>query len=391
MSSHIPLIAGDIDRSFGFRGFVEGPENAVTHSVFSTANGMLIYAIHNDSHFEIYRVHPDGSPDTSFGEGGVFRWQFQEGRNSIPRRLILSGNNILVIGDITFAAEGIPAVTLLNENGTPNLAFGRVSLPLPAFSNNSSPSDGCIQLDRKILILSQRTEDAGISWRNGQLTRLTTAGAIDKDFGEQGHIKISYGEGYSNMHSVAVQPNGKIVVGASYSLDIERIVLSRYETTGSLDTSFGTDGYVYFGSQPGRYWLEQMIVQPDGKLVCAGFSNGKALIMRFDIDGAPDLTFNNGSEVLIDLGHANGSWSTVTVQPDDGKIVAAGWTPGFPSQMAWGRLNADGSLDSGFGNNGWIKGLLAGIPYDLTLQANRIIIVGSRNNSGNAVLCGVQR
>lgn len=399
----IPLSkSGDLDQSFGFLGTVPGPANGTVHSIVSSDNGTLTYAIEDGVAFQIRRNLINGGRDTAFGDDGIVTGQFESGRRSKPCRLILQEQKILVIGDILTdqGKPGAPAVLRLNDSGSPDLVFGTVQLPPPAFSSNYDSTDGCLQHDGKIVVLTQKIDASGVG-NLGQLTRLKKDGkgdnsdGIDRDFGEQGNVEISFGEHLSRMISVVIQPDSKIVVGGHYvtaSAFVSQIVLARFDINGTRDKSFGNDGYVRLGPEDGRYELGQLIVQADGKLLCAGMTGSSAaLLMRFDTHGKPDQTFNGGQELRTELGHQNANWSALSIQPHDEKIVVAGWTPGFPSSMFWGRLLPDGTFDTGFGNRGWIKSSVPGTPYSVTIQeGGRIIVAGRRENAFMSVVCGVQ-
>lgn len=197
------------------------------------------------------------------------------------------------------------------------------------------------------------------------------------------------------MMSVAVQDDDKIVIGMNditKQLSASAIVLCRYTSRGKLDTSFGTEGYTHLSHEVESYHLEKMIAQPDGKLICVGNAEGTAaLIMRYNANGTPDDQFNQGKEVKVELTRDRRLLTAVGVQPEDDKIVVAGWMPGSSSQMFSGRLNKDGSLDPTFANN-FYGHTLRGVPYDIVMQGDRFIIAGISYRTPNAaVLYGIQR
>jgi len=389
-----PKKPGDLDIQFGDNGAVIGPAGATTYSVVSQPDGKLIYAVHSANQYQIYRINSDGQSDPSFGDNGSVSGQFQENMDSKPTRLISRDNKILIFGDALTGTEGTPAAKRLNESGSPDLIFRPVLVPRPAISSNADASDGCALRDGRILILSQRTKDQGLNHNVGQLTCVLPDGTPDTSFGDQGHITVFLGSEINRMVSVAVQTDDKIVIAMNYltlSASGTQIVLCRYTSQGKFDRSFGIDGYTCLGPEVGTYELAKMIAQPDGKLICVGrIGKYKALIMRYNANGTPDPQFNGGKEVLIDVENYNGSLTAVAVQPEDNKIVAAGWNPGSPYPMFWGRLNEDGSFDASFGNNGWVTGL-SGTPHDIVVQNNRFIIAGRKFSGAAAVLYGIQR
>lgn len=128
---------------------------------------------------------------------------------------------------------------------------------------------------------------------------------------------------------------------------------------GDLDPSFGDDGTVItdFGVNDVANGVAS---QPDGKTVAAGYTQDPAngsdfAVARFNPDGSLDSGFGNGGKVRTDFGGSDDRGSAVAVQAD-GKIVVAGWAlvpdVTFYTDVALARYNADGSLDSSFGNGG---------------------------------------
>jgi uncharacterized delta-60 repeat protein len=388
-----PKAPGDLDTRFGTNGAVDGPVGGTTHSAVVQPDGNLIYAIHSSNQYQIYRTSVDGLPDPSFGSNGSVTGQFQAGNNSKPTRLVSHDKKILIVGDVLEGAGGKPAAKRLNENGSPDLVFQPVIVPLPAFSSNAAPCDGGVLSDGRVLILSQRFKKDVAD--GGLLTCWNNNGELDKSFGDQGHVEIDLGSEFIRMMSVAVQDDDKIVIGMNditKQLSASAIVLCRYTSRGKLDTSFGTEGYTHLSHEVESYHLEKMIAQPDGKLICVGNAEGTAaLIMRYNANGTPDDQFNQGKEVKVELTRDRRLLTAVGVQPEDDKIVVAGWMPGSSSQMFSGRLNKDGSLDPTFANN-FYGHTLRGVPYDIVMQGDRFIIAGISYRTPNAaVLYGIQR
>lgn len=387
-----PRAPGDLDTRFGTNGAVDGPVGGKAHSVVAQPDGKLIYAVHSSNQYQIYRISADGLPDPSFGSNGSVTGQFQAGHDSKPTRLVSHDKKILIVGDVLEGSGGKPAAKRLNENGSPDLVFQPVVVPLPAFSSNADPCDGGALSDGRVLILSQRFKDAA---DRGLLTCWNNQGELDKSFGDQGHIKIDLGSEFIRMMSVVVQDDDKIVIGMndiSQQLTFSKIILCRYTSGGKLDRRFGIDGYTHLSHEVESYHLEKMIAQPDGKLICVGNAEGTAaLIMRYNANGTPDDQFNQGKEVKVELTSDRRLLTAVGVQPEDDKIVVAGWMPGSSNQMFSGRLNKDGSLDSTFANNFYGR-TLRGVPYAIEMQGDRFIIAGESYRTPNAaVLYGIQR
>ena len=161
------------------------------------------------------------------------------------------------------------------------------------------------------------------------------------------------------------------------------------------DLCFGTDGTVLEdGSAAGRDdWARAVVVQPDGKLVTAGYADvggggGAFCVSRFLADGRPDLSFGSAGTgaVLTAVGPTDAEAFAVLLQAD-GRIVAAGRSRNLAGNddLTLVRYTTAGALDSTFGTGGIVTTDLSGgtdVAYGLVLQwwDNRIVAVGVRHN-----------
>ncbi len=185
-------------------------------------------------------------------------------------------------------------------------------------------------------------------------------GDLDPTFGTNGQALADLGSASLDAgRGIAIQPDGKLVVaGSSDAAGNFDFAVVRFNTTGSLDASFGSGGKVLtdFGAASDDE-AHAVAIQPDGKLVVAGYSDasggGDFAIARYNVDGSLDASFGSSGKVLTDLGSANIDFAlAVGVQPN-GKIVAAGASRAAGNyDFAVIRLNTDGSLDAGYGSGG---------------------------------------
>lgn len=186
-----------------------------------------------------------------------------------------------------------------------------------------------------------------------------TAGDPDLSFGDNGLLLKAIGAGHSESHTMAVQPDGKIVmagivqIGSSNNADF---ALIRINPDGSLDNSFGENGVVtataYINDQ-----ANAVAIQPDGKILISGqsFLGGSAgyqtVVMRFSSTGVVDNSFGtNGKVTITPLQNTN----TMALQ-SDGKILVAG---AMNDNFGMARLNTNGTLDTSFGTNGYVMNML---------------------------------
>ncbi|MCX6034915.1 MAG: delta-60 repeat domain-containing protein, partial [Chloroflexi bacterium] len=192
-------------------------------------------------------------------------------------------------------------------------------------------------------------------------SNLSTAGELDPTFGQGGLVTANM---YRNSYgtSVALQPDGKIVVAGDVLVSTNSpqfdFGLTRYNTDGSLDTTFGSNGIVVTDFDNTTDYGYGVAIQTDGKIVLAGSSttgyNGYYYaLVRYNTDGSLDTTFGTGGKVSTDLG--GGMCYGIVLQTDD-KIVVTGQASDGAYNPAYGiglvRFNSDGSLDNTFGDNG---------------------------------------
>jgi len=174
------------------------------------------------------------------------------------------------------------------------------------------------------------------------------AGDLDPSFGAGGKVATDFG-GSDNGHAVLLQPNGKIIVGGSTSSGGTDFALARYTTGGILDPIFGEDGTVTtdFGGGDSVWGLA---FRPEGGIVAAGNTNGGLAVARYRWDGSLDPTFDGDGKSTPAL---EGLWYDVALQAD-GRIVIVGCRGCLEgnSDFTVARLNPNGTIDEGFGDQG---------------------------------------
>jgi uncharacterized delta-60 repeat protein len=194
---------------------------------------------------------------------------------------------------------------------------------------------------------------AGGAFSEFALARYLPDGSLDTTFGTGGKVITPFGQAFVAANALVLQPDGKLVA-AGYSGPSDEafdFALARYLPDGSLDTSFGTDGKVTtdLGSSD---VANALVVQPDGKLVAAGVTGKLAPIdfalVRYLPDGSLDHTFGVNGTVTTDFGSSNDGAEALVLQ-SDGKLVAAGSSN---ADFALARYLPNGTLDPTFGTGG---------------------------------------
>ncbi|MEU2827523.1 delta-60 repeat domain-containing protein [Streptomyces lavendulae] len=183
-------------------------------------------------------------------------------------------------------------------------------------------------------------------------TALAAPGDLDPSFGPDGRVTTVF-PGYAEGHDVARQADGKLVVTG---LSQDGFALARYNTDGTLDTTFSGDGMVTadFG---GTEFGNAVAVQPDGKVVAAGDGGAGIALLRYNADGSPGTGFGTGGRRSVGFPGDGVGASVLALQPN-GKIVIAGQTddPNSSEANDFGvaRFNTNGTVDTGFGGDGFV-------------------------------------
>ena len=190
------------------------------------------------------------------------------------------------------------------------------------------------------------------------LTRRNSNGSLDTTFGSGGTVNVA-------ARLVAVQADGRIIVD-TYQLAIpaQSSSLLRYLSNGTIDTSFGTSGATNLPVS-----ATDMLIQADGKILLVGGGN----LIRLNNNGSLDAGFGAGGIITTD-------GSSLALQAD-GKILVAGTAP-IVQYSATGvtRYLANGSLDSTFGSNGTVATSLPSV-VGVAVQADgKVVVVGSTGN-----------
>ncbi len=268
----------------------------------------------------------------------------------------------------------LPLNLMAQQAGDPDPTFGVDGKVLTDISgDNDEGHDVALQPDGKIVVGAISTI-VGAGFVQFAVVRYLPDGNLDPAFGVNGVVLTRFGDDINALaHAIAVQPDGKIIA-AGYTVDnstsTHSFAIARYLPDGTLDTSFSEDGKLTLG---GLRAIEDIVLQQDGKIVAVGTGG----LARFNADGSLDPTFGvNGQALVADFEQRAGA-----LQPD-GRIVTAGQytnSDPFDRGFALARYLPDGSLDPTFGTGGRVNTSVGGDGSvgALTLQSDgRIIAAG---------------
>jgi len=186
-----------------------------------------------------------------------------------------------------------------------------------------------VQPDGKIVVAGER----GIGGPNPRVAvvRYETDGSLDTSFGGgDGNVSIDFTRHDDFAYAIRIQSDGKIVLAgaAAYSSRNSRFALARLTSNGSLDPTFGGDGTVVTDVTPSYDWANGMALQANGKIVVvgsisAGRKNGKIAVLRYRPNGALDPRFSTDGIVRADPTATFDDGLGIGVEAD-GQIVVSG-------------------------------------------------------------------
>ncbi len=361
-------------------------------SVVVQSDGKILVAgySYNDNNYDVTlaRYNSDGTLDTTFSGDGRLTTSISTGNDYGYSVALQSDGKIVVAG----TTDGDFAIVRYNSNGTLDTTFDTDGKVITSFdSGDDSAQSIAVQSDGKIVVAGY-SNDSTTGTNNFGVARYNSDGSLDTTFDTDGKLTTALGTGNDYGYSMALQSDGKIVVaGYSYysSSYGYSFALVRYNSNGSLDTTFDTDGKVT--TDLGSYYADDygysIAVQSDGKIVVAGTSNnGDFALMRYNSNGSLDTTFDTDGKVTTPIGAGYDSAQSVAVQ-SDGKILVAGRSyngviSGF--DIALVRYNSNGSLDTTFDGDGKVTtgiGNYDDYGWSVAVQSDGKILVTGESNS----------
>lgn len=278
-----------------------------------------------------------GTLDNTFGQGGMVHPPLLTGLSHVPVGMMqqLDGK-LLTVGNVDGGGTAIARYLL---SGALDSSFGTNGTVVDPTVLMLGPSatGAILQPDQK-MVVKGFFYDAN-SQTQGYLTRYDSSGTKDLSFGTNGNLMTGYGQ----FGDFTIQPDGKILVVNDSG------VLRRYNGNGSVDNSFGTNGTAIANQNFGQAIC--IGLQPDGKILIGGysgnFSASDPAIARFLPDGRADSSFGTNGFAMPQFG-AGVNFITRIALDALGKIVIGGASGASIFGFVITRLNSNGTSDSSF-------------------------------------------
>lgn len=302
-----------------------------------------------------------GDLDVGFGDGGTLSFgvglpsQGFSGIEQADGKLVVAGAGTGFNDDSDFLVARFAA------DGSPDTAFGNLGNAVLDFAGSDDIGYVVVQQADGSLVAAGGASNLDGSI-DVALVRYAPDGTLDATFGNGGMVKLDLGGDDEFATGLVQQPDGRLVVaGTSNVGGPYRMMFARLNTDGSIDTTFGDSGVTLLGFEPDdQSQANWLLAQPDGKLVAAGVRVSATdlaadfAVARVTPDGQPDPSFDGDGTLVVDVGGSDDVAGSVALQPD-GKLVLAGFALGSADLLpdaALVRVDASGALDPGFGTAG---------------------------------------
>lgn len=310
--------------------------------------------------------------DVRFNPGG--------GANNPVNCIAVQTNGKVLIGGNfrVFNKKKQDYFTRLNSGGSLDQTF------VPATGANARIYAFAVEPDGKVFVAGGYSYIGGAT--RSKIARLNTDGSLDATFNSPSEIN-------STVYSVVVQPDGKILIGGSftYIYGVQRRYIARLNFDGSLDNTFSVPGLGIWQRTDDAVY--SIALQPDGKILIGGqffriVSSDRSCVARLNADGSLDTTFDPGTGAAGRSAHYVTPYiRSVALQPD-GKVLVAGDFNSFNGTTLNRilRLNPNGSVDNTFSAGLVTNYYGSSFIHGLALHPNGKILIGGRFvNLGNAV------
>ncbi|TMU81693.1 hypothetical protein FGA82_05800 [Pseudomonas fluorescens] len=419
---------GQLDPAFGTDGLAllntsdtEGPSiSPKGMGVDSTGRIYIVGSEHTSRERVSYwcmRMSASGVVDSTFGKAGYVTGEFDPnvgGRSysGLKEVVELPGAKILLIGsyhDGSFATW-VGLLRLLPD-GRPDPAFGDKGQVLIALGSLSakqklrdesslatsltrSITQGPVLPDGKILVLTQIYD--GLEKTQSVVLRFMPNGALDTSFNQSGMVRVAHPDyPHTALTDIVVDHEGKYAL-SGYCFEKSHLqfhaLFSKLETTGALDTSFATAGFLLVepNNDEQNLLFHNLVTQANRRLLGVGQEHSEGehgLLVSRESDGSANIQFNRGEPLLTRLEDRSTRWVSAAIQ-NDASILVFGYLSDPPRTVV-AKFTDRGELDKTLGaGTGWLHfNVMSGFSSAALLTDHSVLFIATVMVNDRRVSC----
>lgn len=386
---------GSLDTSFGTNGKVvtdlsssstdfaqdgiQLPDNKILVAGYTTLNGTDNLLI---------KYLPNGILDVSFGINGISIIKFGSNKSQV-RKIATQSDGKIIIAGRSGPSIAYATIARVNSDGTLDTTFGTNGITTKISGSESDIQSLHVLPDNKIIVVGYvLNNNADI-----QVIKLNADGSFDTNFGTNGVAVINF-DSLPQRAFCSVMNGDKILIGGVVNNPNESSLLLQLNSNGSIDTTFGINGYNYaqFGANPYDYYDRFLSIKIfQNKIYGVGSRakdsfNYNINLARFTIDGLLDTSFSDDGKLLIDTNSEKDFVQDLNVLYDNSIFLAGASSTSSSTNGFLMKLNQDGSYKTNFGVNGIITNMnFSGVQKVIVNETN-IIAVGNNNSPSNVTL-----
>ncbi len=336
--------SGALDDTFSGDGKVitqVGTGNSDAYAVAIQADGKIVVAGQcgnvGTRDFCLVRYNPNGTVNANFGDNGQVITAVGSGDDAAESMAIQSDGKIVVAGTCRLGSNDAFCVARYNPDGSLDDTFSSNGTVLTSVTADDDVGRAvAIQSDGKIVVAGY-CGDTSVSVAYCA-ARYLSNGDLDDSFDFDGKVTASIGNFLDVASAIALQADGKMLIAGTTTLTTGDPAFSaiRVNPFGSLDTSFSANGRLSFSIGAGDDLGKSVAIQPDGKVViagtCAVASSFDFCVARLNSDGTLDNTFSvNGSTITPISANAEDRVAGMALD-GDGNIVVSGSCGAAPNR-----------------------------------------------------------
>jgi uncharacterized delta-60 repeat protein len=304
----------------------------------------------------VARFDQDGVLDKSFNSTGFLILKLGV-ESSLSAIAVLPDGKILAAGTIEQQSIAVDFLAIrCGADGILDKNFGTDGIAITDFDSSKDYCTSLAVLSNGYFYLAGYTLDA-VNMFDFALAKFNSYGRLDYSFSLDGKVSMDF-FGYSDIvNAVAVQPDGKVIIGGDVSnVDLfeQYFTLVRYTSTGALDATFDKDGKVTTLVNGYPVSLNAIGIQSDNKILAAG-NNGDFTLIRYNTNGSLDPTFSDDGMVSTDIKSFDNFSNCLILLPDR-KIIVGGYSSNKREEkINLLKYNTDGTLDNSFNSGGIVE------------------------------------